>query len=132
MKEARSAHSIIQSVVDIKSWIDAVPDVDQVRPAWCPRCRAPRSREVDPWEAAAEELRSRSPATSIGLAGDAQALEDPRRRGLVAPQDLEPLLASIVRRVQTRWPGVKVDAAMARIIGLEAAATARPCFPLDQ
>jgi len=50
------------------------------------------------------------PQPSLALAF-AQALEDPRRRGLVAPQDLEPLLASIVRRVQARWPGVKVDAA---------------------
>ena len=41
LKEERSAHSIIQSVVDIKSWIDAVPDVDQVRPAWCSCCGAP-------------------------------------------------------------------------------------------
>ena len=45
MKEERSAHSIIQSVVGIKSWIDAVPDVDLVRPAWCPCCAAP-SRPV--------------------------------------------------------------------------------------
>jgi putative restriction endonuclease len=41
----RSAHRIVQSVIDLKSWIEAAPDVDQVRPARCLCCNAP-SRPV--------------------------------------------------------------------------------------
>jgi hypothetical protein len=43
--EERSAHRIVQSVIDLKSWIEAAPDVDQVRPARCLCCNAP-SRPV--------------------------------------------------------------------------------------
>jgi hypothetical protein len=43
--EERSEHRILQSVIDLKSWIEAVPSVDQLRPARCLCCNAP-SRPV--------------------------------------------------------------------------------------
>lgn len=38
---ARSIRGIVRAVIDVKSWIENPPSVDQVRPACCPACAVP-------------------------------------------------------------------------------------------
>lgn len=50
------------------------------------------------------------PTTSLALVFE-RALRDEGGSGLTEAEDVEPLLITIVRRAQARWPGVRVDAA---------------------
>jgi hypothetical protein len=41
LKKDRSAHSVVQSSLDIKQWLQRLPTVAEVRPGRCPCCGAP-------------------------------------------------------------------------------------------
>ncbi|MCP5045188.1 MAG: hypothetical protein GY944_29525 [bacterium] len=46
--QGRSPHGIIQSALSVKRWCEELPSAASVRPACCPRCRAPSQIPGEP------------------------------------------------------------------------------------
>jgi len=67
MMKKRSAIRLVQSDIEIKHWMRDLPSVDEVRPAWCPCCRA----------------ASQEPGRALGLHG--HGVRERQVRGPLAP-----------------------------------------------
>ena len=85
--EDRSKTSIVQSSLDVKSWLAKVPSVDAVRPGRCPCCDA----------------ASRPAGEALGLCG--HGLRDRQQRGPLWPGAPAETVVVRVRRYRCRSGG---------------------------
>lgn len=64
VKEARSNSTIVRSTIDVKSWQERTPSVDEVRPGQCPKCAAasrPVGRALQIWGHGLRDRQQRGP-----------------------------------------------------------------------
>ena len=69
MKEARSNSTIVRSTIDVKSWQERMPSVDEVRPGQCPKCEAasrPVGRALQIWGHGLRDRQQRGPLSASG------------------------------------------------------------------
>jgi hypothetical protein len=69
VKEARSNSTIVRSTIDVKSWLDRPPSVDEVRPGQCPKCAAasrPVGRALQIWGHGLRDRQQRGPLSPVG------------------------------------------------------------------
>lgn len=67
MKEARSNSTIVRSTIDVKSWQERMPSVDEVRPGQCPKCQAasrPVGRALQIWGHGLRDRQQRGPLSA--------------------------------------------------------------------
>ena len=87
MKEDRSRPRIIQSRLDLKTWLERTPTVDEVRPGQCAVCQRP----------------SRPPGKPLGLWGHGLRLR--QQRGPLSPDGKPETVEVAARRYQCRGCG---------------------------
>lgn len=69
MKELRSNSTIVCSAIDVKSWLERTPSVDEVRPGQCPRCEAasrPVGCRLQLWGHGLRDRQQRGPLSPLG------------------------------------------------------------------
>ena len=69
MKKARSNTTIVRSAIDVKSWMERTPSVDEVRPGQCPKCAAasrPVGRGLQIWGHGLRDRQQRGPLEPLG------------------------------------------------------------------
>jgi hypothetical protein len=69
VKKARSNTTIVRSVIDVKSWRERTPSVDEVRPGQCPKCAAasrPVGRGLQIWGHGLRDRQQRGPLSPLG------------------------------------------------------------------
>lgn len=69
MKKARSNRTIVRSAIDVKSWRERTPSVDEVRPGQCPKCKAasrPVGRGLQIWGHGLCDRQQRGPLEPLG------------------------------------------------------------------
>jgi len=82
VKRTKSKTGIIQSSIDVKSWLQRVPDVGEVRPGQCPWC----------------EAASRPPGKGLGILG--HGLRERQQWGPVEADGAPAMVNLRVRRFQ--------------------------------
>ena len=69
MKETRSNSTIVRSTIDVKSWLERTPSVDEARPGQCPRCQVasrPVGRALQIWGHGLRDRQQRGPLSPTG------------------------------------------------------------------
>ena len=69
MKRGRSGSSIVRSTIDVKTWLERIPTVEEVRPGQCPRCAAasrPLGRALQIWGHGLRDRQQRGPLEPLG------------------------------------------------------------------
>jgi hypothetical protein len=69
VKETRSNSTIVRSTIDVKSWLERLPSVDEVRPGQCPTCAAasrPVGRALQIWGHGLRDRQQRGPLSALG------------------------------------------------------------------
>jgi hypothetical protein len=69
VKKARSNTTIVRSAIDVKSWLERPPSVDEVRPGQCPKCAAasrPVGRGLQIWGHGLRDRQQRGPLEPLG------------------------------------------------------------------
>lgn len=80
MREKRSDATILQSKVEIKSWQQRLPGVEEVRPAACPACQAASRPEGKPLQIHGHGLRERQVRGPSSAHGSPEMVEIMVRR----------------------------------------------------
>lgn len=68
MKKARSNATIVRSAIDVKSWRERTPSVEEVRPGRCPKCEVasrPVGRALQIWGHGLRDRQQRGPLSPL-------------------------------------------------------------------
>ncbi len=69
VKQGRSESNIVRSTIDVKTWLERPPSVDEVRPGQCPQCAAasrPVGRALQIWGHGLRDRQQRGPLEPLG------------------------------------------------------------------